>query len=154
MAQEVWERAGYTISTDPARLDISVIHNFISNESYWGQGRSTELMRRAIDNSMPFGLYKGERQIGFARLVTDRTTFAWLADVFVLDEFRGQGLGKWLVETILSHTELQGLRRWILATRDAHGLYRQFGFDELARPQMYMERRRESAEPSPDAPLA
>ena len=87
-------------------------------------------MRRSVEHSLPFGLYRGGRQIGFARVVTDRATFAWLADVFVLDEFRGEGLGKWLVETILSHPELRGLRRWTLGTRDAHELYRRFGFAE------------------------
>lgn len=139
MAHE-WSRGEYLISTDRARLDIKLIHEFLSTSSYWATGRPIEVVRRAIENSLAFGLYKGERQIGFARVVTDYATFAWLADVFVLDEFRGHGLGKWLVGVIISYPELQGFRRWLLATRDAQELYRRFGFDELKRPQRFMER--------------
>ncbi len=113
-------------------------------------GRPIEIVKRSIENSLPFGLYKNERQIGFARVVTDYATFAWLADVFVLDEFRGQGLAKWLMETILSHPELQGFRRWVLATKDAHELYRQFGFSDLKRPERWMERPDPKMQESPD----
>ena len=129
MAHE-FRRGDYLISTERARLNVNLIHHYLSNTSYWATGRSIETVRRSIEHSLPFGLYRGGRQIGFARVVTDRATFAWLADVFVLDEFRGEGLGKWLVETILAHPELQGLRRWTLGTRDAHELYRRFGFAE------------------------
>lgn len=139
MAHE-WQRGEYSISTDPARLDIETIHAFLSHESYWAAGRSIEIVRRSIENSLPFGLYKGERQIGFARAVTDYSTFAWLADVFVLTEFRGQGLAKWLIEVVISHPELQNMRRWLLATRDAHELYRKFGFEELDNPLRWMEK--------------
>jgi GNAT superfamily N-acetyltransferase len=108
--------------------------------SYWAQGRSFETVERSISNSLNFGLYKGDEQVGFARVVTDRATFAWLGDVFILPDYRGKGLSKWLMEVIVTHPELQGLKRWILATRDAHELYRRFGFKELAQPDRWMER--------------
>ena len=134
-----WHKGEFTISDARARLDIAFVHEFLSNESYWARGRRVETVRRAIENSLPFGLYRGERQIGFARAVTDYATFAWLADVFVLEEFRGHGLGVWLVETALAHPSLQNLRRWILATRDAHALYRRFGF-RAASADFFMEK--------------
>ena len=98
------------------------------------------VIRKSVKHSLPFGVYHGDRQIGFARVVSDYATFAWIGDVFILDEFRGQELSKWLMEVMVSHPELQGLRRWMLATRDAHGLYRQYGFTELANPSRIMER--------------
>ncbi len=134
-----WRRGEYLISTERARLDIRMIHDYLSNSSYWAVGRSLETVERSIEHSLAFGVYAGERQVGFARVITDYATFAWIADVFVLDQFRGQGLGKWLMDVIISHPELQGLRRWVLATKDAHGLYRQFGFAELLRPERWME---------------
>ena len=140
---ENWERNGFVISTDRQRLDIPFIHNFLSQSSYWARNRSLELVARSIDNSFPFGIYKGDEQVGFARVVTDFATFAWLADVFVSDEYRGQGLGVWLIEVITSHPRLQNFRRWILATRDAHELYRRFGFNELDEPSRWMEKRNE-----------
>jgi GNAT superfamily N-acetyltransferase len=135
-----WQRGEYLISTDRDRLDLAFIHDFLSNDSYWARGRDFELVKRSISNSFNFGLYKGNQQIGFARVVTDYATFAWLADVFVLDEHQGQGLGKWLVEVIVSHPNLQGFRRWLLATRDAHELYRRFGFTELHDASRWMEK--------------
>lgn len=149
MAQE-WQRGEYLISTDQARLDVEVIHDYLANSSYWAQGRPLEVVRRSIEHSLAFGVYKGEQQIGFARVITDYATFAWLADVFVLEQFRGQGLGKWLVDVILSHPELQGFRRWVLATKDAHELYRRVGFHELARPERWMERPDPNMQESPD----
>jgi len=140
---ENWERNGFVISTDRQRLDIPFIHNFLSQSSYWARNRSLELVARSIDNSFPFGIYKGDEQVGFARVVTDFATFAWLADVFVSDDYRGQGLGVWLIEVITSHPRLQNFRRWILATRDAHELYRRFGFNELDEPSRWMEKRNE-----------
>ena len=134
-----WQKDDYTISSDPSRLDLEAIHRFLSEEAYWAKDRTLEQTRTAIGNSICFGVYEGERQVGFARVVTDRATFAYLGDVFVLNEFRGRGLSKWLMETIVSHPELQGLRRWILATRDAHGLYAQFGFSSLKFPERWME---------------
>ena len=139
MPRQEWHRDEFTISTDRVRLDVPFIHEFLSTSSYWAKGREFEVVRRSVENSLPFGLYEGTRQIGFARAVTDYATFAWLADVFVIDDYRGRGLGKWLVEVALAHPELQKLRRWILATRDAHEIYRHFGFTET--PQgFYMER--------------
>jgi GNAT superfamily N-acetyltransferase len=135
-----WQRNEYTISDDRSRLDISVIHKFLSTKSYWAIGRSVREVQRSIDNSLPFGLYRGAEQVAFARVVTDYATFAWLADVFVLEEFRRRGLAKWLVEVIRSHSQLQGLRRWVLVTESAHELYRRYGFTALEAPGFWMER--------------
>lgn len=145
-----WQRDEYTISTDIERLDVSLIHHFLSDQSYWAQGRKIETVRRALKNSLNFGLYKNNQQIGYARVVTDFATFAWLADVFVLEAHRGQGLAKWLMESILTHPELQRFRRWVLATKDAHELYRRFGFRELKRPERWMERPDPQMQESPD----
>lgn len=131
-------REDYCISTDPAKLDLEVIHGYLKR-SYWSPGIPFEIVKRAIAHSLCFGLYHRDRQIGFARVITDQTTFAYLADVFVLEGFQGKGLGKWLVECILAHPELQNLRRWMLATRDAHGLYAQYGFTALKQPEIVME---------------
>lgn len=135
-----WKRHEFVISTDPERLQIDVIQRFLTEESYWASSRTLEQTQTAIENSICFGLYHGAEQIGFARVVTDRATFAYLGDVFILEEFRGRGLGKWLMDSIISHPDLQGLRRWVLATRDAHELYREFGFDQLRFPERWMER--------------
>lgn len=145
-----WQRGEYTISTHDNRLDIRVIHDFISNQSYWGQGRAVEVVQRALDNSLNFGLYRGDKQVGFARVVTDFATFAWVADVFVLAEERGHGLSKWLMEVILTHPRLQGFRRWVLATKDAHSLYARYGFIPLHRPERWMERPDPAMQESPD----
>src|SRR4051812_10082180 len=110
MSQE-WTKGEYTISCERARLDLDLVSDFLSNDSYWARGRSRERVERSIENSLPFGLYKGDGQVGFARVVTDYATFAWLADVFVLDSERGRGLGLWLVETVMAHPELGGVRR-------------------------------------------
>ena len=126
-----WRQGEYAISDDPSRLDLDLIHDFLGGESYWARGRSRERVERSVANSLPFGIYRADgRQVGFARVVTDRATFAWLADVFIVAEERGRGLSKWLVECILAHPELQNLRRWLLATRDAQELYRRYGFAE------------------------
>jgi GNAT superfamily N-acetyltransferase len=129
----------YSLSDDPARLDLDAIHGFLSR-SYWSPDIPRETVARAIENSLCFGVYLGETQVGFARLVTDRATFAYLADVFVLEEHRGRGLSRALMELVMSHPEVQGLRRWLLATRDAHGLYRKFGFVDLANPAVFLTR--------------
>lgn len=128
----------YEISTDPARLDVDVIHAFLA-ESYWASGIPREVVDRSVRHSLCFGVYHQGRQVGLARVITDRATYAYIADVFVLDAHRGRGLGKRLLATIRSHPELQGLRRWFLGTRDAHALYRQFGFTEPAEPGLWME---------------
>lgn len=133
------------ITTDVSRLDIELIHKFLSEESYWAGDRAMGQTLTAIENSICFGAYAGSRQIGFARVVTDRATFAYVGDVFILDEFRGRGIGKRLMQALIDHPDLQGLRRWILATLDAHGLYEQFGFSELKHPERWMER------PAPNA---
>lgn len=133
-----YEWNGFQISTDPARLDLDVIHNFLANEAYWSPGVAREQVARQMRYSLCFGLYAGTQQAGFARVISDFTTFAYLADVFILRPFRGQGLGKWLVQTILAHPELQGLRRFTLNTRDAHRLYRQFGFDNHPHPENHL----------------
>lgn len=140
-----WQNGEFTISTDRNRLQLEAIHKFLSEESYWAQTRTKEQTETAIKNSLPFGVYKGENQIGFARVVTDYATFAYLGDVYILEEFRGRGLSKWLMEVISDHPELQGFRRWILATKDAHTLYEKFGFHELVHPERWMEK------PAPDA---
>jgi len=129
----------YEIDTDRARLEMSVVHAFLA-ASHWARGIPMAVLARAIRRSLPFGLYKDGRQIGFARVVTDSATFAYLADVFVLESERGKGLGRWLVDSILAHPGLQGLRRWLLGTRDAHGLYRKAGFTEPAAPFGFLER--------------
>ena len=129
---------GCTISTDRSRLDVPLIHDFLSN-SYWAKDIPLAVVQRAIENSLCFGVYHDDRQVGFARVVTDRATFAYIADVFIIEEHRGRGLSKWLVQTILSHPDLQGLRRWMLATRDAHGLYAQYGFTPLKATDRWME---------------
>ncbi len=133
-----WTRDGFTISTDPGRLDREAIHRFLA-ASYWAPGIPREIVDRSIENSMPFGVYEGAGQVGFARVITDRATFAYLADVFILESHRGKGLGVWLMETIRSHPQLQNLRRWALFTKDAHGLYRKVGFREIEDPPRCME---------------
>jgi GNAT superfamily N-acetyltransferase len=129
----------YEIDTDKSRLDIAVIHRFL-RDTHWAKGIPLPVLERAIANAIAFGLYRGERQIGFARVVTDYATFAYLADVFVLPDERGLGLGAWLVRAILAHPDLQGMRRWLLGTRDAHGLYRRSGFTDPPAPFSFLER--------------
>ena len=136
----VWQKGQYTISTDNDRLNLPLIHDFIANQSYWGRGRNLETVQLALENSLNFGVYKNDEQVGFARVVTDYCTFAWLADVFVVEEHRGMGLSKWLMEVVTNHPQLINMRRWILATKDAHGLYEQFGFAALLQAERWMER--------------
>jgi GNAT superfamily N-acetyltransferase len=123
--------AGYEVSTDPARLDRDLIHRFLSEESYWAHGRERWRIERSIDESITFGVYRGDEQVAYARVVTDRVTFAWLADVFVIGEHRGRGVGVALVQTVLEHPDLRDVLRWLLGTKDAHDLYRRFGFREV-----------------------
>ena len=130
-------RDNFTISTDPSRLDVDAIVDMLAR-AYWAQGRTREMVARYLQHSLTFGLYEGSRQIGLARIVSDFATFAWLCDVFVHEDYRGHGLGKWLMASVHSHPDLQGLRRWMLATRDAHGLYRQFGWVPLEPPDYWM----------------
>ncbi|WP_207532491.1 GNAT family N-acetyltransferase [Desertivirga arenae] len=127
------------ISTDKTKLDIPLIHSYLSKESYWAKDIPLEIVERAIENSLCFGVYLDEKQIGFARIMSDYATFAYLADVFVLPQYRKKGVSKKLMEFIKEHPSLQGLRRWMLATADAHGLYKQFGFKALESPDRIME---------------
>ena len=139
MNDEFFIKKGFLISTDNSLLDTDVLYQYLNGESYWAKGITKEKLLRAIDNSMCFGVYHDKKQIGFARLITDKATFAYLADVFILDAYRGRGLSKWLMQTIMGYPEVQGLRRWVLATADAHGLYKLFGFGPLAKPDRWMD---------------
>jgi GNAT superfamily N-acetyltransferase len=135
---------GLLVSDDKSRLDLALIFDFLRRHSYWAQEITTEILERAIENSLCFGVYLDGRQIGFARVVTDFATFAWLADVFIIADQRAKGFGKRLVAAVLAHPRLQGLRRFQLGTRDAHGLYAPFGFQPLAFPERFMEIRAET----------
>jgi GNAT superfamily N-acetyltransferase len=130
----------YRITTDSAQFDLDAIHAYLT-VSYWAEGIPRVTVVRSIEHSLCFGVLAGKKQIGLARVVTDRATFAYIGDVYILEAYQGQGLGKWLMATIVAHPDLQGLRRWILATQDAHGLYRRFGFTDLIDSPRYMERR-------------
>ncbi len=136
----MWRRGDYLISTDPGRLDLALVHRYLSEEAYWSPGVPREVVERSIEHSLNFGVYRGDEQAGFARVVTDYATFAWLADVFVVEHHGRRGLGKWLLETVISHPDLESLRRWILATADAHGLYARFGFRPAAGDARFMVR--------------
>ena len=129
----------FTINTDREKLDVDFIYAFLTQESYWAKGVSRDIVERAIQHSLCFGVYDQDRQIGFARAVTDYATFAWIADVFITPAYRKRGLSKWLVQTMRAHPQLQGLRRWLLATADAHGLYAQNGFTQLPEPDRFMQ---------------
>lgn len=139
MAVQEFSNGNFVVSTDPTRLDLDTIHEFLTH-SYWSEGIPRAVVERAIANSLCFGVFEAQRQVGFARVITDYATFAYVADVFIVESHRGRGLGKFLMQCIVEHPRLQGLRRWTLATRDAHGLYKQFGFTELAHPERFMER--------------
>ena len=133
-----WRKHGFVVSTDPALLDLDVVHVFLS-ECYWARGIPKKIVQRSICNSLCFGIYKSKRQVGFARVISDFATYAYVGDVFVVDQYRGQGLGKLVMQCVMQHPALQGLRRWSLLTRDAHGLYSQFGFRLLKSPERHME---------------
>ena len=133
-----YRKGKFLISTDRDKLDFDTIYNFLS-ESYWAKGIPRAVVVRSIQNSLCFGMFSGAEQIGFARVISDYATYAYLADVFVVEPYRGRGLAKWLMECIVTHPQLQGLRRWTLATRDAHELYAKFGFKPLAKPDRFME---------------
>ena len=132
-------RDGFCISTEKARLDIKAIHHFLSTQAYWSLNIPFSRVEKAVAHSLNFGLYFNEQQIGYARVISDFSNIAYLGDVYVLHDFRGQGLSKWLMQTIMTYPELQGLRRWILSTADAHGLYKQFGWLPVAHPERWME---------------
>ena len=134
----LWSKGDYEVSTDPARIDVLMVHEVLTS-SYWAKGIPLETVQESIENSISFGVYHGQQLVGFARVISDRATFAYLADVFILPSHRGRGLSRWLMECIVSHPDLQGLRRWMLATQDAHGLYAKFGFTPLKSPESWME---------------
>ena len=132
------QRGPYTISTDRTRIDVAAVHDFLS-KTYWSPGIPEAVVRRAIAGAICFGIYHGRDQVGFARVITDRATYAYLSDVYVLESHRGQGLAKWMMEAVMAHPSLQGLRRFALSTRDAHSLYSQFGFQIVGNPERQME---------------
>ena len=137
-----YQRDSYVISTDKSKLNLHLIHNFLNHSSYWAQGRPLAIVQKSIEHSLCFGVYAGAEQVGFARVVTDHATFAWLCDVFIVETHQGQGLGKWLVECVVAHPELQRLRLSVLATSNAHELYRRYGgFQNLPVPEKWMMRR-------------
>jgi GNAT superfamily N-acetyltransferase len=134
-------RDNVSINTDKSRLDVSLVHEFLSKHSYWAQGRSLDMVQKSIEHSLCFGVYDGDQQVGFARVVTDYATFGWLCDVFILESHRGRGLGKWMIECVVAYPDLQGFKNLLLATRDAHELYRQYGgFEGLEKPEKWMAR--------------
>src|SRR5574341_2220836 len=131
-------RDSFTISTDPARLDADAIADMLKR-AYWAQGRPRERVDRSLANSLVFGLYDGNKQIGLARVVSDYAIFAYLCDVFIHEDYRAHGLGKWLLQTIMEHPDLREMRRWVLVTNDAHGLYKQYGFTSIEDPEHWMQ---------------
>jgi GNAT superfamily N-acetyltransferase len=134
-------RDGFFISTDKSKLNVGLVHEYLSERSYWAQGRPLDVVEMSIEHSVCFGVYDGDRQVGFARVVTDCATFAWLCDVFILESHRGRGLGKWLIACVTAHPDLRGFKNFLLATSDAHELYRRYGgFDSLEKPEKWMRR--------------
>lgn len=132
-------RGEYLITTNKSELDIEAIHDFLCNQSYWSKNIPIDIVRKSVEHSLNFGLFHVDKQIGYARVISDFSTIAYLGDVYVLTEYRGNGLSKWLMEEVMKHPELQGLRRWILLTSSAHELYKKFGWQEVAKPELYME---------------
>jgi GNAT superfamily N-acetyltransferase len=133
-----YRKGEFTVSTDRELIDLDLVHGFLT-ESSWAKGVPRDIVARSIENSLCFGVYSEGKQVGFARVVTDYATYAYVGDVFLLEPFRGRGLGKWIMECVVQHPRLQGLRRWSLVTSDAHALYSQVGFTPLKKPQSYME---------------
>ena len=141
IGRKSWRQGDFIISTDKDRLDVDTIHDYLSSESYWAEGRSIDVVRKSIEHSLCFGVYKAGKQAGFGRVVTDYATFAWLCDVFILDAYRGLGLGKWLIECVTRFETMPNMKIWILATKDAHELYRRYGaFETLENPERWMIR--------------
>ncbi|MFC6103328.1 GNAT family N-acetyltransferase [Olivibacter domesticus] len=130
----------FIISTDKSLMDIAMIHQYLSTESYWAKNIPLAIVERSINNSLNFGVFHQEKQIAYARIITDYSTIAYLGDVFVLSDFRGKGISKWLIKEITAHPPLQGLRRWILLTADAHGLYKKYGWESILQPEKWMEK--------------
>ena len=148
---KIWLNKGFSISTIKEYLDVDLIHNFLNQEAYWSKGIPKEIVKKSIENTpLCFGVYKGEignkdiEQVGFARIITDSATFAYLCDVFILPDYRKLGLSKWLMDIITNHSELQGVRRFMLATNDAHSLYNQYDFEQIDNPELFMQKVRKS----------
>ena len=139
MNDNYFAKKGFSISTDKSLIDFDVVHNYLTNDSYWAKGITADRLKKAIENSICFGVYFEKKQAGFTRVVTDMATFAYICDVFILPDYRRLGLSKWLMQIIRQHPDFQGLRRWSLATLDAHGLYEQFDFTALSNPKRWME---------------
>ncbi|HEY4198016.1 MAG TPA: GNAT family N-acetyltransferase [Mucilaginibacter sp.] len=139
MNDDAFAKKGYMISTDKSLIDFETVYNYLENDSYWSKSVTAKRLKIGMENSICFGVYHQNKQAGFARVVTDKATFAYICDVFILADHQRLGLSKWLMQSIQQHPELQGLRRWSLATLDAHGLYAQFGFTALSRPENWME---------------
>jgi GNAT superfamily N-acetyltransferase len=140
MKIQSWKNGEFLCTTDKSKLQKALIHQFLSERSYWAKGRTMDQVKRSIEHSLCFGIYHNEQQVAFARVVSDFTVYAYLLDVFVLEDFRGLGMGKFLMNCIMKHPELQGLKRWMLGTEDAHGLYKQYGFTSLKKVQNHMEK--------------
>lgn len=138
MSHVEYQKESYRITTDPNQIDVDAVHAYLT-ASYWAKGIPRETVAKSIRQSLSFGLFEGARQIGLARIISDRATFAYLCDVYVLEDYRGRGLARWLMESVVAHPDLMGLRRFVLVTRDAHGLYEKFGFTALKRPEGFME---------------
>lgn len=133
-------RDEYTITTDRSKIDIHAVHDFLCHEAYWSRGIPFDKVKTSVENSLNFAILHGDKLVGYARIISDYATIAYLGDVFILPEYRGRGLSRWMMEQVMSHPALQGLRRWILGTRDAHGLYEKFGWTPIAKPDRFMER--------------
>ena len=136
---QIYTQGDYQITTNRDEMDVTVIHNFLSNQSHWAKGIPVETVRKSIENSLNFGLFYGQQQVGYARVITDYATIAYLGDVFILPEYRGRGLSKWLMEIVMAYPAVQGLRRWVLLTSDAHTLYEKTGWKRVPKPELYME---------------
>ena len=134
------EQNGFVLTTGKHKMDAELIHQFLTNESYWSKGITLEKVKRSMEHSLCFGIFYEDKQVGFARVITDYVRMAYIADVFILPAYRGKGLGKWLMKNILSHPDLQEIKRWLLGTADAHELYKKFGFTALAHPERFMEK--------------
>ena len=134
------KKGDYSITTDRSKMDVAAVHDFLCHEAYWSKGIPLPRVKAAADHSLNFSVFHGQKQIGYARIITDYSTIAYLGDVYILPSYRGQGLSRWLMEQVTGHPDLQGLRRWILATRDAHKLYEKFGWTALSKPDRFMER--------------
>lgn len=143
----IWQKGSFIITNEKEKMDVEYIHHFLSTDSYWAENIPIEIVKKSIEGSVCFGIFESDKQIGFARVVTDNATFGYLADVFIDEMYRGCGLSKWLMETIMAHPELQGFRTWMLGTKDAHGLYTQFGFTQLDEPDRIMRKTNAHAYP-------